>query len=63
MKTSQRNDPGPHQSAPDIRPPALEPTLEQICERANIIYLARHGVAVLELNDWLEAEQELRRNV
>jgi hypothetical protein len=41
----------------------LEPTLEQICERANIIYLARHGVAGLELHDWLEVEQELRRNL
>jgi hypothetical protein len=63
MKPSQQKDQGPHPGAPTIRPPTFEPTLEQICERANLIYLARHGVTGLELNDWLEAEQELRRNL
>lgn len=37
-----------------------EPTAEQIRERAYGIYLARNGGPGDELQDWLDAERELR---
>ena len=61
MKPSKHNNPEPPQSAPALRTRTPEPTLEQICERANILYLARHGIDGLALTDWLRAEQQLKR--
>jgi hypothetical protein len=39
---------------------AQEPTPEQIRARAYEIYLARNGGSGDELQDWLDAEQQLR---
>jgi hypothetical protein len=61
MKATKQTPLAHPQSKPALRAPTLEPTLEQICQRANIIYVARHGVEGLDLNDWLAAEQQLQR--
>jgi hypothetical protein len=37
-------------------------TDEQIAERAYYIFLERGGAGGSEVDDWLQAEQELRRN-
>jgi hypothetical protein len=60
MKTSKRKPVGQFQSAPAIHTPKLPPTPEQIRQRAREIYLARGGAAGRELEDWLQAEQELQ---
>lgn len=39
---------------------AQEPTAEQIRDRAYQIYLSRNGGPGDELQDWLDAERELR---
>lgn len=39
---------------------AQEPTAEQIRDRAYEIYLSRNGGPGDELQDWLDAERELR---
>jgi len=41
-------------------PPQFPPTPEQIRQRAHEIYLARGGAAGRELDDWLQAERELK---
>ncbi|HEV2329486.1 MAG TPA: DUF2934 domain-containing protein [Verrucomicrobiae bacterium] len=38
----------------------LLPLLEQIRQRANQIYLARGWAAGRELDDWLQAEREIK---
>ena len=38
-----------------------EPTTEQIAQRAYEIYQARGGTEGQDLEDWLEAERELKR--
>jgi hypothetical protein len=38
----------------------LAPTLDQIRQRAHDIYVARGGTEGMGLNDWLQAEQELK---
>jgi len=43
--------------------PQLPPTLEQIRQRAHDIYVARGGAEGSALNDWLQAEQELKRKL
>jgi len=60
MRTSKRKASERHQSAPTINTPKLPPTLEQIRQRAHEIYLARGGAAGHELDDWLQAERELK---
>jgi hypothetical protein len=50
-----------YQSAPPILTPKLEPTLQQIQERAHALYLARGGMDGLALDDWLQAEAQLKR--
>lgn len=37
-----------------------EPTTEQIRQRAYEIYLARNGASGDEVQDWLQAERDLR---
>ena len=39
---------------------SLQPTPEEIRQRAHEIYLARGGTPGNELEDWLRAEQELK---
>ncbi len=40
--------------------PSHEPTEEEIRRRAHEIYLARNGAPGHEVEDWLQAELELR---
>lgn len=65
MKTSKRKPQATpaesYQSAPPILTPKLEPTLQQIQERAHALYLARGGMDGLALDDWLQAEAQLKR--
>jgi hypothetical protein len=42
------------------QPLRLLPLLEQIRQRANQIYLARGRAAGRELEDWLQAEREVK---
>jgi hypothetical protein len=41
--------------------PQSEPTTEQIAQRAYEIYQARGGTEGQDLEDWLQAERELKR--
>jgi hypothetical protein len=41
--------------------PAVPPTVEEIRQRAQEIFLARGGTPGKELDDWLRAEQELKQ--
>ena len=43
------------------KPITRTPTEEQIRERAHQIYLSRGGVGGSEVDDWLQAEAELRQ--
>jgi len=40
---------------------AVPPTVEEIRQRAQEIFLARGGAPGKELDDWLRAEQELKK--
>jgi hypothetical protein len=60
MRTSKRKASERHQSSPTVHTPKLLPTAEQIRQRAREIYLARGGAAGRELEDWLQAERELK---
>jgi hypothetical protein len=60
MRTSKRKASDRYQSAPTIHTPQFPPTPEQIRQRAHEIYLARGGAAGRELDDWLQAERELK---
>jgi len=50
-------------SAPAIRAPRLPRNFEQIRQRAHEIYRARGGMTGMTLNDWLKAEQQLKREL
>lgn len=50
-------------NAPVIHTPRLPHNYEQIRERAQAIYTARGGMMGMTLNDWLKAEQELKREL
>jgi hypothetical protein len=63
MRTSKQKPAEPYQSAPTIHSAQLPPTTEQIRQRAHEIYVARGGAEAMTLNDWLQAEQELKRKV
>ena len=41
--------------------PGVPPTIEEIRHRAHEIFMARGGAPGNELDDWLRAEQELKR--
>jgi hypothetical protein len=43
-----------------IHTPQLPHYFEQIRQRAEAFYAARHGMIGMTLNDWLKAEQELK---
>ena len=45
---------------PTSQTPQHEPSDEEVRERAYEIYLARGGVPGQEMEDWLQAERELR---
>lgn len=46
-----------------MQTPKLPPTPEEICQRARGVYAARGGMEGMALNDWLKAEQELKREL
>jgi hypothetical protein len=60
MRASKRKAIERYQSAPTVHKSKLPPTLAQIRQRAHEIYLARSGAAGHELDDWLQAERELK---
>ena len=47
-------------SATATHTPQLPRNFEQIRQRAEAFYAARHGMIGMTLNDWLKAEQELK---
>jgi hypothetical protein len=53
----------PIQSHPKDTSANHTPTCEQISLRAHEIYLERGGLPGNELDDWLQAERELKRSV
>lgn len=59
MKQTISAKAAPTQEAPK-KIPKKQPSIEQIRERAYQIYVSRAGALGDELQDWLEAEQELR---
>ena len=63
MRTSKHKSTEQYQSALTVQTPKLPPTLEQIRQRARAVYAARGGMEGMALNDWLEAEQELKREL
>jgi hypothetical protein len=52
-----------YMSAPVIHSPQLPRNFERIRQRAQEIYRARGGMMGMTLNDWLEAEQELKQEL
>ena len=60
MRKSKRKPNERYQSALTVHIPKLPPTPGQIRQRAHEIYLARGGAAGRELDDWLQAERELK---
>jgi hypothetical protein len=60
MRTSKPKADDLYPSASLIPTAQRKPTLEQIRQRANDIYAARGGKEGMTLNDWLQAEQELK---
>ena len=50
-------------SAPVIHSPQLLREFERIRQRAQEIYRARGGMMGMTLNDWLQAEQELKQGL
>jgi hypothetical protein len=52
-----------YMNEPVIRVLHLPRNYEEICERAQAIYRARGGMMGMTLNDWLKAEQELKREL
>jgi len=63
MRTSKRKPTEQYQSVPTIQTRKLPSTPEQIRQRAYDIYVAHGGAEGMALNDWLEAEQELKRQL
>lgn len=63
MKTSKRKANGLHHSAPAIQTPKLPTAEEQIRHRAHEIYIARGEAAGMALNDWLQAERDLKQRL
>ena len=48
-------------SSTETQAPRSEPTTEQIAQRAYEIYQSRGGTEGQDIEDWLEAERQLRR--
>jgi len=63
MRTSIQEHDAQCQSAPAIHSPQLPLTWEQIYQRARDVYFARGGSEGRTSNDWLQAEQELKRKL
>jgi len=61
MKTRIRQSNSAKENNPTKTSQGLTPTLEEIRHRAQEIFTARGEAPGRELDDWLEAEQELRQ--
>ena len=56
----QKKQPKAVQLDPVEKPVAVQPTQAEIAKRAHEIYLARGGAPGCDLDDWLQAERELK---
>jgi len=63
MRTSKPKANDLYQSASHIPTAQRALTLEQIRQRAHDIYVTRGGTEGMTLNDWLQAEQELKHEI
>ena len=61
MKTRTRHANSAKAGAPTTLARSLQPTPEEIRQRAHEIYLARGGTPGNDLEDWLRAEQQLKQ--
>ena len=61
MKKRIRQGNSAKQTAPITTTRGVAPTFEEIRRRAYDIFVARGGTPGNELDDWLQAEQELQR--
>jgi hypothetical protein len=46
-----------------VQTPKVPPAPEQLRQRARAIYAARGGMDEMSLNDWFNADQELKREL
>jgi hypothetical protein len=60
MKTTKRKKSLQFENKPTNKTPVSPPSAEEIRRRAHQIFLARGGVPGKELDDWLQAEHELK---
>jgi hypothetical protein len=60
MKTSKRKFTEQRPGVPTVHTPRLPPVQERIGQRAHEIYQARGGTTGRELDDWLQAEREIK---
>lgn len=60
MKTSKRKFNEQRPSVPTVQALGLPPVQERIRQRAHEIYQARGGTTGRELDDWLQAEREIK---
>ncbi len=56
----QKKQPTTAHTKPAAKPVTAQPTQAEIARRAHEIYLARGGAAGSELDDWLQAERDLK---
>ena len=61
MKTRIRKNNSAKENDPTKTCQGITPTLEEIRQRAEEIFTARGGAPGRELDDWLQAEQELKQ--
>lgn len=61
MKTTKNKKKPRCGSVPTIKTPGASPTPEEIHLRAHQIFLSRGGIPGRELEDWLLAEYQLKR--
>ena len=60
MKKTRQKGAKTAQASPTSRPSSGSPTPEEIQQRAHQIYLARGAADGQDLDDWLQAERELK---
>jgi hypothetical protein len=56
----QKREPKRDQPAPTSNETVAQPTPAEIAKRAHELYLARGGAHSYDLDDWLQAERELK---
>lgn len=60
MKTTKRNKTPHYESEPTIKTPKL-PGEDEIRRHAHQLFLKRGGIPGKEMDDWLQAERELKQ--